>query len=89
MNLVTKEDLFQFKEQLLTDIESLLNRKQKGESIIDTEGIKTKHVRKMLGCCYNTLQSLRIAGKIRWKKVGGTVYYHPGDVKQLVQDGFQ
>lgn len=89
MNLVTKEDLYQFKEQLLTEIELLLIKKQKSEVIIDVEGIKTKHVRKMLGCCYNKLQSLRIAGKVRWKKVGGTVYYHPEDVKQLVQNGFQ
>jgi hypothetical protein len=88
MNLVTQEDLLQFKRELLADIELLFTKHYQPVSVGEREGLKTKHVRKVLGCCYNTLQSLRIAGKLRWKKVGGTVYYHPDDVRKLIHDGF-
>ena len=89
MNFVTKEDLFLFREQLLDDIRKLLETFSKREFVLDQEGYKTKHVRKLLGCCYNTVQSLRVAGKLRWKKIGGTVYYNKEDVQNLVNDGFE
>lgn len=87
IEIVTKDDLQTFRVQLLNDIKALLaerNSQTKGE----IEGYKTKDVRKILGCCYNTLKALRIARKIRIKKVGGTIYYNREDVRKLVEEGF-
>lgn len=89
MNFVTKEDLFHFKEQLLEDVRKLFETFSKKEFVLDQEGYKTKHVRKLLACCYNTVQSLRVSGKLRWKKIGGTVYYNKEDVQKMVNDGFK
>jgi len=88
VEIVTKEDLQLFRMQLLSDIRAIMtaqNTKSVNQSV---EGYKTRDVRKILGCSVNKLISLRIARKIRWKKVGGTVYYNRDDVRKLVDEGF-
>lgn len=86
VEVITKEDLQTFRMQLLEDIKSLLQGREK--SLENIEGYKTANVRKILGCSVNKLVSLRIARKIRTKKIGGTVYYNKEDVKRLVEEGF-
>ncbi|WP_121356777.1 helix-turn-helix domain-containing protein [Flavisolibacter nicotianae] len=87
VDIVTREDLQVFRTQLLEDIKSLLQQ-SKDTSSGGVEGYKTANVRKILGCSVNKLVSLRIAKKIRTKKIGGTVYYNKEDVKRLVEEGF-
>jgi hypothetical protein len=90
MNLeqVTKEDLQAFRKQLMNDIKILL-QSQNGQSINGgIEGCKTKDVRRILGCSVNKLVSLRVTRKIRWKKIGGTVYYNREDIIRLLEDGY-
>jgi len=87
IEFVTKEDLRIFRMDLLNDIKALLSQNiQENDSPV--QGLKTKGVRKILGCSVNKLMSLRVARKIRWKKIGGTVYYNAEDVKRLLQEGF-
>jgi len=83
IDIVTKDDLLVFRNGLLADLRQLISEamRQIPES---PEGYKTKHVRLILGCSVNKLVSLRIARKIRVKKVGGTLYYNKQDVKKLV-----
>ncbi|MBN8719583.1 MAG: helix-turn-helix domain-containing protein [Sediminibacterium magnilacihabitans] len=85
IDIVTKDDLLVFRNGLLADLRQLISEamRQIPES---PEGYKTKHVRLILGCSVNKLVSLRIARKIRVKKVGGTLYYNKQDVKKLVQE---
>lgn len=87
IDIVTKDDLLVFRNTLLADLKAVIGEamQQIPES---PEGYKTKHVRAILGCSVNKLVALRIARKLRWKKVGGTVYYNKDDVKKLVQDGY-
>lgn len=87
VEIVTKEDLQQLRMQLLDDFKSLLSKYQQPVSEV-LEGYKTRHVRKILGCSTNKLQSLRVAGKLRSKKVGGTIYYKKEDVNRLLNEGF-
>ena len=87
-DLITKEDLELFRIRLLHDIRSIiptLNSEQIKPAI---EGLKTKDVRRILGCSVNKLVSLRISRKIRWKKIGGTVYYNREDVRRLLEEGY-
>ncbi|WP_155523226.1 helix-turn-helix domain-containing protein [Paracnuella aquatica] len=87
VEVITKEDLQAFRMQLLEDIKSLLQQ-GRDTSLGHIEGYKTANVRKILGCSVNKLVSLRVARKIRTKKIGGTVYYNKEDVKRLVEEGF-
>jgi len=88
VELVTKEDLQVLRVQLINDIKAILAAQNKGAVTAAVEGYKTKDVRKILGCSVNKLVSLRVARKVRWKKVGGTVYYNREDVRRLVDEGF-
>lgn len=87
VEVITREDLQAFRMQLLEDIKSLLQQSREPSSG-NVEGYKTANVRKILGCSVNKLVSLRVARKIRTKKIGGTVYYNKEDVKRLVEEGF-
>ena len=88
MELVTKEDLQDFRIRLLNDIKALLQLQAAQANNQCIEGYKTKDVRRILGCSINKLVSLRILRKIRWKKIGGTIYYNKEDVRRLLEDGY-
>jgi hypothetical protein len=88
IELVTKEDLERFRLRLLQDLQALISPRNSEQAVPTIEGFKTKDVRRILGCSVNKLVSLRIARKIRWKKIGGTVYYNCEDVRKLLEDGY-
>jgi hypothetical protein len=88
VEIVTKDDLQVLRMQLMSDIKAILVAQSKGALAPGVEGYKTKDVRKILGCSINKLVSLRVARKVRWKKIGGTVYYNREDVRRLVDEGF-
>ena len=87
VEIVTKEDLELLRMNLINDVRQLLLEinQRKIQSI---EGLKTKSARQALGCSTNKLQLLVVTGKIRKKKIGGTNYYNPEDVRKLVNEGF-
>ena len=87
VEIVTKEDLQLLRIQMVSDLKAIINqsRQRVPESL---EGYKTAHVRKILGCSVNKLVALRVARKLRTKKVGGTIYYNRDDIKRLVEEGF-
>ena len=87
IDIVTKDDLLAFRNLLLSDLKQLLSEVS-GKQTEPIEGYKTKNVRNILGCSVNKLVSLRVSGKIRAKKVGGTLYYNKEDVKKLLQEGY-
>ena len=88
VEIVTKEDLQVLRMQLVSDFKAIIVAHSKGVPVPGVEGYKTKDVRKILGCSVNKLVSLRVARKVRWKKIGGTVYYNREDVRRLVDEGF-
>jgi len=87
VEVVTKDDLEKFRMQLLGDLKKwAVQFAAKGSEPM--EGLRTKHVRQILNCSVGKLHLLRNAGKLRCKKVGGTVYYRKEDVKKLIDEGF-
>lgn len=87
IEIVTKDDLQVLRFQLIEDLKTLIA--QSKQPVNDSlSGYKTKQVRELLGCSTNKLQVLRSSGKLRTKKVGGTVYYKKEDVKKLLNEGF-
>jgi len=87
IEVVTRDDLQILRQQLITDFKTIIS--QSRQSVNENlEGYKTSHVRKILGCSVNKLVALRVARKLRTKKVGGTIYYNKEDVKRLLEEGY-
>jgi hypothetical protein len=82
VEIITKEDLQLFKAELVCEIKQLL-AKDNGKQ--DAEWLKSSQVRKMLHLSPNTLQALRVSGKLHFTKVGGIFYYKRGDIQQLLE----
>lgn len=85
--IITREDLQLFRIQLLNELKEIISQFKRDTINSPVEGYKTKHVRKILDCSTGKLQTLRISGKLRCKKVGGTLYYKREDVQKLLEDG--
>lgn len=85
--VVTTEDLQHFRIQLLNELKTFVGELINDKAGNSIEGYKTKQVRQILGCCTNTLQALRVSGKLRCRKVGGRLYYMRDDVQKLFEDG--
>lgn len=87
MEPLTKEDLRQFKIQLLYEIRQILDEKMKPAlSGTNPEWIRSKSVRIFMNMSPSTLQNLRITGKVRFKKVLGSYYYNFEDLKKLFEN---
>ena len=78
--IITKEDLQQFKIELLESIENLLQGKKAEEKL----WLRTSEVRKLLNISSGTLQNLRINGTLRYSKIGGVLFYNYKDIEKLL-----
>jgi len=81
LEVLTKEDLQQFRMQLLNDLRQML---EPSEAKLVKPWLKNSEVRKLLNISSNTVQRLRIAGKLRSSKVGGIHFYRYEDIEKLL-----
>ncbi|MDP1795695.1 MAG: helix-turn-helix domain-containing protein [Daejeonella sp.] len=77
--IITKEDLQEFREQLLQDIKQLLGAQLNEPKKL----LKSYQVKNMLKISSGTLQTLRTNGTLPYKKVGGIIYYQYEDLLKL------
>lgn len=77
--IITKEDLQEFREQLLQDIKQLLGTQLNEPKKL----LKSYQVKNMLKISSGTLQTLRTNGTLPYKKVGGIIYYQYEDLLKL------
>ena len=85
LEIITKEDLAAFKNDLLTEIKQLIQPGQ-GQS---KKWLKSVEVRKLLKISPGTLQNLRINGTLRFTKIGAMLYYKLEDINKLLEGGFE
>jgi len=83
VEVVTKEDLQAFRQQLLNDLKALLSFK----SNTNREWLRSSEVRKLLKISAGTLQNLRITGKLKPVKIGGIFFYRNSDIEGLLDSG--
>jgi hypothetical protein len=83
IEFITKEDLLAFKADLLSELKSLFQPQLPGKK----QWLKSREVRALLGISPGTLQNLRINGKIKFTKIGGTIFYSRADISQLFKNG--
>jgi hypothetical protein len=85
VELITKQDLREFKNDLLNEIKQIMKPGQ-GQS---KQWLKSVEVRKLLNISPGTLQNLRINGTLRYSKIGGMMYYKLEDIHKLLEGGQQ
>ncbi len=81
--IITTDDLREFKLELLEEIKELLNKK--GESVTK-KWLKSTDVMKLLKISPGTLQNLRINGTIPYTKIGGLIYYDAGEIERVMEE---
>ena len=79
--LITKDYLQQFKEELLEDIAQLLKSSPTAGS---TKWLKSDEVKKLLHVSAGTLQAMRRSGTLPYTKVGGLIYYNMDDIHKML-----
>jgi hypothetical protein len=84
VEIVTKEDLQAFRLQLLSDIRQLI---AVSAAKPQKQWLKNYDVRKLLNVSSNTIQRLRISGKLKSSKIGGVHYYRLEDIEKLLDSG--
>jgi len=85
IEILTKEDLRNFKTELIQEIRTLIQAQGQGPN---KKWLKSQEVRKMLNISPGTLQNLRINGTLRYTKIGSMLYYKAEDINALLEKGF-
>ncbi len=80
--ILTTEDLREFKAELLDEIGKLLMQ-LRGEP--SKKWLKSPEARELLGISPGTLQNLRVNGTLPYMKVGGVLYYDIDDIRKLLE----
>ena len=79
--IITKEDLDEFREKLLDDIKGLLGAKTEEPK----KWLKSYQVKNMLRISPGTLQNLRVNGTLTFTKIGGIMYYKYEDILKMME----
>jgi hypothetical protein len=84
VELLTKEDLHQFKSELLQELKEIFksNRQPK-------KWLKTDEVRKLLQVSPGTLQTLRINGTLQFSRIGNIIYYDAEHIENILAKNIQ
>ena len=80
-NIITTDDLREFKMELLDDIKKLLSKKTTGKL---KKYLKSAEVMNLLQVSPGTLQNLRINGTLPYTKVGGIIYYDAEEIQNIM-----
>lgn len=82
--LITIDDLQQFKKQLL---EELLLAFKKQTGVVPKKWMKSHEIRRLLKISPGTLQTLKSSGIIPYTKIGGVHFYDYEDIQRLLESG--
>lgn len=80
VQIITIEDLNEFRNLLLNDLKEIINSKPQQTK----QWLKSYEVRKLLNISPGTLQNLRINGTLSYTKIGGIMYYNHADIDKLL-----
>jgi hypothetical protein len=82
INIITKEDLQLLRVQLIDDMKKILEPPNQNKR----EWLRSGEVKEILNISSGTLQNLRITGKLKATKIGGTYYYKAEEVNKLFKE---
>ena len=78
--IVTKRDLLNFGNLLLSEIKNTNNTDPSPKP-----SLKSTEVRSILKISPGTLQNLRINGTLKYKRIGGIIYYNYEDIVKMLE----
>lgn len=81
VEIVTKQDLNDFRTLLLDDIKQIFQNKAEQPK----QWLKSSEVRKLLNISSGTLQTMRINKTLSYTKIGGIIYYAHQDLEKLLE----
>jgi hypothetical protein len=81
IEVITREDLNEFRTLLLSDLSSMFNSKPQQQK----QWLKSNEVRKLLNISPGTLQNLRVNGTLTYTKIGGILYYSSNDLEKVIE----
>lgn len=81
VEVVTKEDLQAFRQQLINDIKELFLPKHTTK-----DWLRSSEVRKLLNISPGTLQSFRVNGQLKPSKIGGIHFYRYSEIEKLLNE---
>jgi Helix-turn-helix domain len=81
IEVITREDLNEFRTLLLSDLNTMFNSKPQNQK----QWLKSNEVRKMLNISPGTLQTLRVNGTLTYTKVGSILYYAHADIEKVLE----
>ena len=80
-NIITTDDLRQFKVELIDELKLLLGHRVESNT---REYLKSSEVSKLLNISLSKLQHLRVAKVLPYTRIGATIYYKREDIHQLL-----
>lgn len=80
-NLITIEDLDQFRVLLLDEIKKLYFQKHPQAT---RKWLKSHEVRRILAISPGSLQNMRVNGQLPFTKIGGIIYYDAEDIDRML-----
>ncbi|GEC80081.1 helix-turn-helix domain-containing protein [Flavobacterium aquatile] len=81
IEVITREDLNEFRTLLLSDLNAMFNSKPQQQK----KWLKSNEVRKLLNISSGTLQNLRVNGTLTYTKIGGILYYSSNDLEKVIE----
>ncbi|WP_068472294.1 helix-turn-helix domain-containing protein [Saccharicrinis aurantiacus] len=83
LEVITTDDLREFKIELLDEIKKLLKLNASGT---EKKWLKSYEVKELLNISPGTLQHLRVSGILPYTKIGGTIYYDHSEIQKILAD---
>ncbi|WP_445716178.1 helix-turn-helix domain-containing protein [Flavobacterium sp.] len=83
--MVTKRDLLNFGNLLLQEITNSTTKKINTSEALPKPWLKSAEVREILRISPGTLQNLRINGTLKYKRIGGIIYYNYEDIVKMLE----
>ena len=81
--IITTEDLYDFKLELLEELKKLLQEKK---TVKTKKYLKSAEVMEMLKISPGTLQNLRINRTLPFTKIGGIILYDYSEILRILQE---
>jgi len=78
--ILTTDDLYQFKTELLEEMKSILSNPQPSKKYL-----RSTEVMELLQLSPGTLQNLRVNGTLPYTKLGGIIYYDEDDINNVLE----
>lgn len=81
-NIITTDDLRQFKIELLDELKQLFGHRVETNT---REYLKSSEVSKLLNISLSKLQHMRIRKVLPYTRIGSTIYYKREDIQTLLE----